>query len=251
MALQLDERTLLDQFLATRSPELREQLILQSVPLVHFMLSRMGISPALGTEYEDLTHQGLLGLIDAVDRYDPSHGAQFSTYATLRIRGKVLDYLRSSDRLSRSTRQRARVIQKAMGDLWTSLEREPTEEEIASYLNIDKDKVQHDLLELNTVFVSLDAMSDTEQDQDGDLHERLMDDKQPDPSVVSEDQALKHALVTGIKKLSEREQLILSLYYYDELTFKEIGQVLNLTESRVCQLHARAILNLKVMVNHE
>jgi RNA polymerase sigma factor for flagellar operon FliA len=251
MALQMEEKVLIEQYLASRSPELRERLIMQSVPLVHYILGRLGISQEFGTEYEDLVHQGLLGLMDAVDRYNPGHGAQFSTYASLRIRGKILDYLRTSDWMSRSARQKSRLIQKTVSDLWSQLQREPTEDEIASYLGMEKSQVQKNLVEVNTVFVSIDSAVEIDQEGEGDLHERLTDDRQPDPASVIEAVSMKHELIKGIQKLSKREQTILSLYYYEELTFKEIGQVLDLTESRVCQLHARAILNLKVMVNHE
>jgi RNA polymerase sigma factor FliA len=251
MTVQVEENTLIEQFLASRSPELRERLILQSVPLVHYILSRLGINQEFGTEYEDLVHQGLLGLIDATDRYNPGHGAQFSTYASVRIRGKVLDYLRTSDWMSRSARQKSRLVQKTMGDLWTLLQREPTEEEIASHLGMEKSQVQKSMLDLNTTFISMDSVIDVDQDGDGDLHERLTDDKQPDPAGVLEETDLRNELIKGIQNLSKREQTILSLYYHDELTFKEIGLVLDLTESRVCQLHARAIVNLKAMVKHE
>lgn len=251
MVLQTEERTLIDQYLVLRSPEIREQVILQSVPLVHYILSRIGITKELGTEYEDLAHQGLLGLIDAVDRYSPVHGAQFSTYASVRIRGKVLDYLRTSDWMSRSARQKSRLVQKAISELWSTLQREPAEEEIAAHLGMEKSQVQKSLVEINTTFVSMDAVIEVDQEGENDLHEFLSDDRQPDPVSTLEESDLKSALIQGIQRLGEREQLILSLYYHEELTFKEIGQVLNLTESRVCQLHARAILNLKAMVKDE
>jgi RNA polymerase sigma factor FliA len=251
MTLQVVENTLIDQFLINRSPEIRERLILQSIPLVHYILGRLGISQEFGTEYEDLVHQGLMGLMDAVDRFNPGHGAQFSTYASVRIRGKVLDYLRTSDWMSRSARQKSRLIQKTVGDLWSLLQREPTEDEIASHLGMDKSQVQKSMLDLNTTFVSMDSVIEVDQDGDSDLHERLTDEKQPDPASVMEETDLKSELIKGIQSLSKREQTLLSLYYHDELTFKEIGLVLDLTESRVCQLHARAILNLKAMVKYE
>lgn len=251
MTLQLEEKNLIDQYLQSRSPEIRERIIMQSIPLVHYILSRLGITQEIGTEYEDLVHQGLMGLIDAVDRYNPVHGAQFSTYAGVRIRGKVLDYLRNSDWMSRSARQKSRLIQKTVNDLWSRLQREPTEDEIAESLGMEKTQVQKNLVEVNMTFVSMDSVIEVDQDGETDLHERLMDDRQPNPAVVLEESDLKEALIKGIQKLQKREQLILSLYYHDELTFKEIGKVLDLTESRVCQLHARAILNLKAMVKHD
>jgi RNA polymerase sigma factor FliA len=241
---------LLEQFVASRSPELREKIVLQSVPLVHYLLARLGITPQIGPDYEDLVHQGLLGLIDAVDRFDPKFGTRFSTYASLRIRGKILDYLRLSDWMPRSARQRVRSIQKAISSLWLEFGREPTDEEIGTHLGLGKDQVEKGLYDSNLVIVSLDATVEIDQEGEGSLHERLVDEKQSDPSDVYENVDLKKQLIEGIQNLSEREQLILSLYYYDELTFKEIGKVLNITESRVCQLHARAVMNLKAVVNH-
>ena len=252
MVLQIDSISLMDQYLVTRSPELREQLVLQSVPLVHYILGRLGITAELGSDYEDLVNQGLLGLIDAVDRYDPKHGTRFSTYAGLRVRGKILDYLRSSDWLSRSARQRVRLIQKAVTELWALFQREPTEAEIARHLGMALDDVQTGMGDSNRVLVSLDSISEIDQGEDeGSLHERLGDENQIDPSDAMEEVDMKRAMVSAIKQLSQREQLILSLYYYDELTFKDIGKVMGITESRVCQLHARAILNLKAVIKNE
>lgn len=251
MVTQVSEATLWEQFAVTRSPELRERLVLQSVPLVHYLLGRLGISPNSGSEYEDLVHQGLLGLIDAVDRFDPHHGTRFATYASLRIRGKILDYLRSSDWMSRSVRHRVRSIKKAVSDLWVNYNREPTEEEIAAHLGMELDQVQKGLEDSNWVFVSLDSSGTNEDGETSALYEMLSDDRQVDPFTTIETDDLKQTLVAAIGQLSGREQLILSLYYYEELTFKDIGKVLGITESRVSQLHARALMNLKAMVDRD
>ncbi len=250
MAL-LDQKITWEEYQSNHSAEMRERMILQSMPLVRYQLGRLGIHGDIGAEYEDLVHQGILGLIDAVDRYDPSHGAQFSTYATLRIRGKILDYLRVSDWMSRSARQRVRSIQKTVAHLWGELKREPTEEEIASHLGVELEVVEKGLVEFNLTIVSLDLPVEMEQDDSADWHDLVKDDKQPNPLELMEDQGLKQILMEGIKKLGRRDQTLLSLYYFDNLTFKEIGKVLGLTESRVCQLHARIILNLKVIVKNE
>lgn len=242
---------LLDQFLATRSPELREKLVLQSVPLVHYMLGRMGMTIEMGTDYEDLAHQGLMGLIEAVDHFDPKFNVLFSTYASLRIRGKVLDYLRSSDWMPRSARKRTRLIQKTVSVLCSEYQREPSEEEIASRMGISVDEIQQGLSDANRVLISLDLVMESDQEEDGSLYERLRDEKQVNPSELFEHESLVEALGEAIRNLSEREQLVLSLYYNDGLTFKEIGKVLDITESRVCQLHARAIFSLKGMMEHE
>ncbi|MFN7035697.1 MAG: sigma-70 family RNA polymerase sigma factor [Bellilinea sp.] len=250
MVVQELSTAALDVYLATRSAEAREQLVLQSVPLVRYLLSRLGITPELGSEYEDLLHQGLLGLIEAVDRYDPQFGARFSTYAAVRIRGKVLDYLRSVDWMSRTARQRVRAVQKAVEELWLKNQREPTDEEIAAHLQTDVDTVQRGLMDSNRFLLSLDAPTETDNEET-DLHDRLGDERQIDPQELTLDEELRRQLAEAIRTLPEREQLVLSLYYHDELNFKEIGKVLGISESRVCQLHARALMNLKVVMSHE
>lgn len=251
MVMQMEATEVLGEFLITRSPELREKVVLQSVPLVHYLLGRMGITQELGTDYEDLAHQGLMGLIDAVDHFDPEFSTRFSTYASLRIRGKVIDYMRTSDWMPRAARKRTRVIQKSIADLWSEKLREPTDGEIAAHLGTTVEDVQQGLADSNRVLVSLDAMLEPGKQDDGSLYDYLRDENQVDPLAALEQKGLIADMAEAIQDLSEREKLILSLYYNDELTFKEIGNVLDLTESRVCQLHARAILNLKAMLQDE
>lgn len=249
MLKEMTEIDLWKNFQETHSAEAREALVLKSVPLVHYLLGRMGITQDLGMEYEDLAHQGLIGLIESVDRFDPEYGTKFSTYASMRIRGKILDYMRSSDWMSRGARQRVRTIQNAISALWEAEQREPSEEEIASHLGIRLDKVQQALDDANRVLLSLDTMVVTGKDSDISFHETLKDEGQPDPSAIFADAELKESLVEALQQLSEREQLVLSLYYIEELTLKEIGKVLEVTESRVSQIHARAILNLKAVLS--
>jgi len=251
MVMQIEAAEILGEFILTRSPELREKVVLQSVPLVHYLLARMGITQEMGSDYEDLAHQGLMGLIEAVDNFDPDFSARFSTYASLRIRGKVLDYLRTADWMPRAARKRTRLIQKTITTLWSENLREPTEEELAICIGTTVEDVQRGLADSNRVLVSLDTMLESDPREEGSLHEYLCDENQVNPSEVLEKESLIQEMADALQNLSDREKLILSLYYNDELTFKEIGKVLDITESRVCQLHARAILNLKAMMNDE
>ncbi len=242
---------LLTQFLQTRSPALREQLTLASVPLVHYLLGRMGISQETSPDYEDLAHQGLLGLLEAIDHFDPRFNTRFSTYASLRIRGKVLDYLRAADWMPRSARKRTRLVQTAIAALWAENRHEPTESEIASRLGLDAAEVEQALCDSNRILLSLDALQDTDREADTPLHERIADEAQTNPSQTLEAETLVQALEASLHSLPQRQQLVLALYYNEELTFKEIGKTLHITESRVCQLHARAILSLKAMMKHD
>ncbi len=250
MVMLAEAKNTWEDFLSNHSPEVREKLVLESVPLVHFILRRLGITPEIGPDYEDLVHQGLLGLIEAVDHYDPTFGTHFSSYASTRVRGRVLDFLRRADWMSRSARKRVRSIQQKVNDLWGKLQREPTEDEIATALGLDLSEVQQGLYDASLVFVSMDASFHRDEEEDN-LHERIVDDNRPDPTSLLENADLIAQLERGIHQMPHRDQLILSLYYYDQLTFKEIGQVMGITESRVCQLHARTIMNLKAVVKNE
>lgn len=246
-----EDNALWARYLAHRDVASREAVILRYVPLVHFVLNRLGITPASGADYEDLASQGLLGLIDAVDRYDPQFGTQFSTYATLRIRGHILDQLRSSDWLSRAARRRAREVQNAMTVLWGQLHRAPTDEELAAYLNLDLPQLRQALMEAGRVIVSLDAANGDRREDDAPLHEILTDTDNADNADPGEslmEKELRGQLAEALKTLPEREQLVMSLYYVEELTLKEIGAVLDLSESRICQLHARALTQLRAVL---
>ncbi len=250
MEARRENAELIHQYCATHDPALREEIILRHIPLVHYVLGRLGISPSLGADYEDAVSQGLLGLIEAVDHYDLAYGTQFSTYATLRIRGKALDHLRSSDWLSRGARKRARLVQEGLATLWERLQRMPTEEELATHLNLDLPRVQQALADSSRILVSLDAMTSSNAEDEAPLYELVADPAQEEPSAHVEEAELKHFLTQALSQLPEREQLILALYYYEELTFKEIGEVLNISESRVCQIHGRLVTTLQAMLNH-
>jgi RNA polymerase sigma factor FliA len=245
------EVELIEEFITTHSPELREELILRYVSLIHFVLGRLGFNPYGGIEYEDLASQGMLGLIEAVDHFDPSFGTRLSTYATLKIRSKVLDYLRELDWLPRIARQKVRSMQTAMGELEVKLHRIPTDDELASHLNLGLDELAHIQMDSSRVVISLDETTNKmgSEDSDSTMHEWLMDEQQENPSEAYEEKDNQANLIKAIKLLPEREQLVLSLYYFEELTFKEIGKTLEISESRVCQIHGRAVVSLQSLMN--
>jgi RNA polymerase sigma factor for flagellar operon FliA len=236
---------LLNRFLAARDSATREELVLRHVPLVHYVLGRLGFSQEMGSDYEDLVSQGLLGLIESVDRYNPSFGTQFRTYALVRVRGKILDYLRTLDWLSRTQRSRSRAVQKTIADFWITNQRAPSDQEISDRLNLPVDQVQKALVDSSHVIVSLDETREVDE-EDQSLHELVADENQPNPSDVLYEEETMTQMMQALRDLDKREQLVLSLYYHEKLTFKEIGEVLEITESRVCQLHARAITTLRV-----
>lgn len=245
------DQTLWEQFWISRSPDIREKLILQAVPLAYFILNRLGINCEGSDEYSDLANQGLLGLIDAVDHFDPSFGTQFSTYASVRIRGKILDYLRSTDWMTRSARKRVHDIRAVVSDYWNVQQREPSDEEIAKSLNIDLDSVKEGLDDSRMVFISIDKFFEQSDDREGDIYEEIKDEDQPDPADVLIDSDLKARLVSAIQGLPEREQQVLSLYYVEEFTYKEIGKAMGISESRVCQIHSKALINIKALIKDE
>lgn len=251
MPKKQNDAELIDQYVSTQDPQIRDEIILRYVPLVHFVLGRLGLSKAMGPAYEDAASQGLVGLIESVDRYDQSFGTQFSTYATLRIRGKVIDYLRKLDWLPRGARKRARLVQEGIDELWEKLQRHPTEQEVAAHLSMDPSKVRQALIDSSRMIVSLDTSISALGDDDTSFHELIPDDSQVEPLDVVEGDELISIIGDGIKYLPQREQLILSLYYHNELTFKEIGKVLDISESRVCQLHGRIIIKLKDYVTQQ
>jgi RNA polymerase sigma factor for flagellar operon FliA len=230
-----DDADLLARFLATRDPALREALILRYVPLVHFVVNRLGLSDELAPNHEDYVSQGLLGLIEAVDRYDPKHGAQFSTYATLRVRGRIIDEMRSADFLSRGARRQVRAV-RGHTQLWGQLRRDPTEDELATHLQMEVTQLRTALVNATLSMISLDTTSTG--DEDSPLHECLPDNENaenadPDATHIAAE-ALAN-LEAAVRALPAREQHVLALYYVEQLTLKEIGQ-----HSRAGVLTARA-----------
>lgn len=250
MTIMMEEKEIFDRYLSTHDESLKEEIIMRYLPLVRYTMGRLGISADSGPEYEDISSQGLLGLIDALDRYDGSYGTQFSTYATIKIRGKILDYLRSLDWLSRTARKRTKVVIEAMDNFWENNQRMPTDAELAETLKIDISEVQGALIDSSRVMISFDAVDHTEDEDSVSLHETLADPGQIDPAEILDEDESKQRLIEAIKTLPERHQLLLSLYYYENLTFKEIGEVLGISESRVCQIHGHATLALKTIMSH-
>ena len=235
-----------EAYSVSRTEELREEIILQYAPLVKYVMGRLAISLPAVLDYEDILSFGTIGLIEAVERFDYEKGLKFETYAIARIRGAIIDALRALDRLPRSVRQKAKDADKALVSLVEDLGRDPTDEEVAETMGLTIQAYRKHLIDASWVTVSLDTMgasNDGDEDSSGALG--IADPDDEDFSVGMEQQELVGELAGAIRELPEREQLILSLYYKEELTMREVSKVLSISESRVCQLHARALTRLR------
>ena len=233
------------RFADGNDPDVREELILQYAPLVKYVIGRLAISLPAIVDYEDILSYGTIGLIEAVERYDHTKGVKFETYAISRIRGAIIDALRALDRLPRSVRQKAKNADAAIVRLTAVLGRDPTDQEVADTLEIPLPRYLKDIVDASWVTVSLDTVGSVDIDDDGPSEISVAD---PDadaftPSIEQEE--LIGELADVIQELPEREQLVLSLYYKEELTMREISQVLGVSESRICQLHARSLTRLR------
>jgi RNA polymerase sigma factor for flagellar operon FliA len=234
------------QFVKKPTPELRESLILQYSALVKFVVGRLAIGLPAIIDYDDVLSDGTIGLIEAVERFDPLKGVKFETYAITRIRGSIIDSLRKADRLPRSARQHMRDINKVSETLREELDRDPNDDEIAERLGITIERYYKMVTAASWVTVSLDNLLDSSAEGEGYPAAEMP--KDPDAQNVDRAVARKETvgeLASSIQDLPERERLVVSLYYQDELTQREIAKVLQVSESRVCQLHARALDRLR------
>ncbi len=246
---RLDEtQTLWSNYKRTGDKALRDRLILTYAPLVKYVAGRLGSGLPAHVEDDDLVSYGLLGLIGAIERFDPNRDIKFETYAIARIKGAIIDELRSMDWVPRSVRARARDIERAIADLERKLMRAPNDDEIASRLGVSEEEFQDSLLEISRS--SIAALDELWVGSSGtgdavSLIDTIEDPQAPQPQQAMAHTELREALGESIARLPEREKLVVTLYYYEELTLREIGEVLGVTESRVSQLHTKAILRLK------
>jgi RNA polymerase sigma factor for flagellar operon FliA len=227
---------------------IRDRLILTYAPLVKYVAGRLGSGLPAHVDEGDLVSYGLLGLIAAIERYDPDRDVKFETYAIARIKGSILDELRAMDWVPRSVRSRAREIERAIADLEAKLGRAPTDEEIATKIGISQEELEGSLTDISrSSIAALDELW-TVSGSGGDqiaLIDTIEDESLPDPQSAMSATEMKEAIADSIARLPEREKLVVTLYYYEDLTLREIGEVLGVTESRVSQLHTKAILRLK------
>jgi RNA polymerase sigma factor for flagellar operon FliA len=226
----------------------RERLVVAYSPLVKYVAGRTAAGLPPHVEEADLISYGLVGLISAIERFDLSRDIKFETYAIMRIKGAIIDELRSMDWVPRSVRARAREVERANAKLENTLQRAPTDQELADELDITVDELNESLLAIShSSMVALDelwSVSDSSGDQVS-LMDTIEDPNAPDPARSLDVGDLKDRIADSIAKLPEREKLVIALYYYENLTLREIGEVLGVTESRVSQMHTKAVLRLR------
>jgi RNA polymerase sigma factor FliA len=236
------------RYKATGDERARERLVVAYAPLVKYVAGRMASGLPAHVEEADLISYGLVGLISAIERFELEREIKFETYAITRIKGAIIDELRSLDWVPRSVRARARAIERANTKLEHQLQRAPTDEEMAAELQITVKEFQDSLLQISTSTVAaldeLWSVGDSSGDQVS-LLDTLTDDNAPDPAAVMDQTDLKDRVADAIARLPEREKLVIALYYYENLTLREIGEVLGVTESRISQLHTKAVLRLR------
>jgi RNA polymerase sigma factor for flagellar operon FliA len=242
-----DTHALWLEYRRTHDKGLRDRLILTYAPLVKYVAGRLGSGLPAHVDDGDLVSYGLLGLIGAIERYDPARDIKFETYAIARIRGAILDELRALDWAPRSVRTRAREIERAITELEAKLGTAPNDEQIAQKIGISVEELEDSLTDISrSSIAALDELwSVTGEGDQVSLMDTLEDTNGPRPAEALDEVEMREALADSISRLPEREKLVVTLYYYEELTLREIGEVLGVTESRISQLHTKAILRLK------
>ncbi|MDH4352859.1 MAG: RNA polymerase sigma factor WhiG [Actinomycetota bacterium] len=241
-------RELWVDFKATGEQSLRERLILHYSPLVKYVAGRVGVGLPPNIEQADLVSYGIFGLIDAIEKFDLERAIKFETYAISRIRGAIIDELRAIDWIPRSVRYKAREVEKAYAALEGKLHRTPTEPEVAEEMGIGLDDLHQIFSRVSFVnVIALDELLSVggEKGDKLSLVDTLEDTRAEDPVAAFESEETKYLLAKSINQLPEREKIVVTLYYYEGLTLAEIGQVLGVTESRICQMHTKAVLQLR------
>jgi RNA polymerase sigma factor for flagellar operon FliA len=230
-----------------RDPQIRDAFIRQYAPLVKYVAGKVAQGMPHNVEFDDLVGFGVFGLLDAIAKYDPDKAVKFKTYAVTRIRGAIFDELRSIDWVPRSVRQKTKEIEEAVVNLEAKLGRPANDNEIAGSLGVSEEELQQTLLKISgTSVLSLNDVWYLGDDSDKiSIGESIESPASMNPDTIVEKDEIKRVIVQAINELPDKEKKVLVLYYYEDLTLKEIGQVLDVTESRVSQLHTKAILRLR------
>lgn len=223
--------------------KVRDSLIVQYIYLTRYVVGRVKIALPPTFSVEDISSYGVEGLIDAIEKYSPAKGARFETYALMRIRGNIIDKIRAQDFLPRSARKKIKDVKEVQEELKQKLGRAPTSSEIGQVMGIEKEKVDQILSEDTTITSIYDKKGSS--DESMEIIDTIQDTQRLSPQEEMEEKDVKKELQVALKKLPERERMIMVLYYHENMTLKEIGETIEVSESRVCQLHAQAIMKLK------
>jgi RNA polymerase sigma factor FliA len=244
--VESDVQALWERYAASPDAATREQLILHYAPLVKYVAGRVAVGMPANVEHADLVSYGIFGLMDAIEKFDVAKGFKFETYAITRIRGAIIDELRSVDWVPRSVRSKARKLETAVQRLESELHRSPTEEELAAELGWSVDELQEALAKVSmTSMAALDEVLDVGEGDRISLVDTLQDLHTVLPEDSFDEIETKQLLRQAMTRLTEREQTVLGLYYFEGMTLSQIGDVLGVTESRICQIHTKAVLSLR------
>ncbi len=238
-------KKLWDDYMKNKAPELREKIILEYAPLVKTVAGRLSMYLGYNVEYEDLVSYGIFGLIDAIDKFDTMKEVKFETYASLRIRGSILDQIRKMDWIPRTIRQKQKKIDAIIKEIEMETGRNATDEEIAEKLGITSDEYEEWQSQMKiTGLVSLNEYVEQGSDVAQDLNQRTTS-RFEGPEENIEKQELTQVLQEALELLTEKECKVITLYYYEELTLKEISNILEVSESRISQLHTKALQKMR------
>ncbi len=229
-------------------PNLKEQIVLEHTPLIRYIVNRIAVRLPSHIDLDDLHNTGVIGLMDAIEKYDPGKNCKFKTYAEFCIKGAILDQLRSLDWVPRSVRQKSRKLERAYGEVEQRLGRQANEDEVADSLGLQMEKFHELLNQVRGIsLVNLEEIRGTNQDGDrtGTYADIVEDVNSENPFASLKLTEMKHVIANTIGTLPEKERLVVSLYYYEDLNMKEIGRILGITESRVCQIHTKSVLRLR------
>ena len=248
-ARQGDVEKLWIDYQSTSSADSRDALIVNYSPLVKYVANRVGAGLPSSVDHADLVSYGMFGLIDAIERFDLERGYKFETFSLPRIKGAILDELRSMDWVPRSVRTKARDIERAITQLESELGRSPSDEEVAEKLEVSVDLLHKRLTDISSGGITaLDEVRSTSEGETATLRD-LLADSAGGPGSRMEEQETRAQLLSFVNALSDREKAVLTLYYFENLTMAQIGEILGVTESRVCQIHTKAVLQLRSKFN--
>ena len=247
-----EEEKLWLEFKKTKSPALRDKFIRQYMPLVKYVAGKVSVGLPASIEFDDLVGFGQFGLLDAINKYDPEKNVKFKTYAVTRIRGAIFDEMRQLDWVPRSVRQKSREIEDVIVELESKLGRPATDAEIAKEMNMSEEEFQQTVMKVSgTSVLSLnDVWYSGDENDHMSIGDSIESPASMNPDVQVDREEIRRVIIQAINELPEKEKMVIVLYYHEDLTFKEIGQVLDVSESRISQLHTKANMRLRAKLTN-